>query len=206
MRTSSRDVRLVTIGALIAFLSLLAAFAATTIWADRIGAHSCVGDWRVDQWHAAIDDSVSVIEIVRVDLVDEPLCSEQPHTPPPVSPPAPAADIAEPTPPPATAAPVVPTSEIEAIIVARFTGHPYVTPQQALNIAWCESRHDPQAKNRRSTASGLWQFLKGTWEWEAAQFGFPTDPVHRFDPVMSTDLAALVMERDRGPRQWLCKG
>lgn len=32
-------------------------------------------------------------------------------------------------------------------------------------IATCESNNDPKAKNKHSTASGRFQFLKGTWEY-----------------------------------------
>jgi len=35
---------------------------------------------------------------------------------------------------------------------------------EALNIAWCESRHNPNAKSSISTASGLYQFINGTWK------------------------------------------
>lgn len=31
-------------------------------------------------------------------------------------------------------------------------------------IAWCESAYNPQAKNKLSTASGVYQFLKSTWK------------------------------------------
>lgn len=39
-----------------------------------------------------------------------------------------------------------------------------VNVDTALRIASCESRFDPLAKNKYSTASGVYQFLKGTWE------------------------------------------
>jgi hypothetical protein len=35
---------------------------------------------------------------------------------------------------------------------------------EALNIAHCESRHNPKAKSNISTASGLYQFINGTWK------------------------------------------
>jgi soluble lytic murein transglycosylase-like protein len=33
----------------------------------------------------------------------------------------------------------------------------------ALNIAWCESGYRPNAKNKTSTASWVFQFLRSTW-------------------------------------------
>ncbi len=35
--------------------------------------------------------------------------------------------------------------------------------QQMLKIAQCESDLDPKAKNPKSTASGVFQFVEGTW-------------------------------------------
>lgn len=34
----------------------------------------------------------------------------------------------------------------------------------AKSIAWCESRYDPSVDNAYSSASGLYQFLDGTWK------------------------------------------
>jgi soluble lytic murein transglycosylase-like protein len=46
------------------------------------------------------------------------------------------------------------------ILAARRSG---VDESAALAIAWCESRFDPAAKNKNSTATGVYQFLMGTW-------------------------------------------
>jgi hypothetical protein len=190
--STSRYLRHLLIVALAALLALALGALTGVLLADRAGAHACVGDWRVDQWQSAIDDSASIIEIARPELVGLPLCS----TPGPD-------ETTSPTPVPS---PPPPPAEIEAIIAAQFAGHPYVSVTQAQAIAWCESRYEPSAKNRHSSAGGLFQFLVGTWRSEAAHFGYPTDPANRFDPVLAAGLAALVMERDQGPRQWLCKG
>lgn len=37
-------------------------------------------------------------------------------------------------------------------------------------IAWCESRHDLQARNSSSSAKGEFQFLDGTWEFYGIQY------------------------------------
>ncbi len=35
---------------------------------------------------------------------------------------------------------------------------------EALNVAWCESRHDERARNNTSTARGTYQFIFKTWD------------------------------------------
>lgn len=40
-------------------------------------------------------------------------------------------------------------------------------------IAWCESNHQPEAKNPRSSASGLFQNLARYWDGRAEAAGFP---------------------------------
>ena len=39
----------------------------------------------------------------------------------------------------------------------------------ALQIAYCESKYDPQAKNPISSAKGVYQFIDGTWAWIGAK-------------------------------------
>ena len=67
---------------------------------------------------------------------------------------------------------------------------------QALKVIWCESRGDPSAKNPNSTASGLFQVLRGWWsgEWSTAIPAF--DP---FDPEANVAAAAKIAG---GPRYW----
>ena len=60
--------------------------------------------------------------------------------------------------------------------------------QTALNVMWCESHGDPQARNSRSTATGLFQILGG-----------PTDPA-------ANVRLAHAMYRQRGWQPWVCKG
>ena len=40
-----------------------------------------------------------------------------------------------------------------------------ISPKEALDIAYCESRLDPKAKNPNSSATGIFQFTIGTWNW-----------------------------------------
>lgn len=87
-------------------------------------------------------------------------------------------------------------------------GQPITTPDHAGNIIQCESTWKPTARNPTSTAGGLFQFLAGTWHAEAHRSGWPhpaADPANRFDPVLSVKLAADVVARDGGWRQWQCR-
>jgi len=53
-------------------------------------------------------------------------------------------------------------NEIEEYIIKQARIHG-VNERKALSIAYCESRMNPSAKNNHSTATGLFQFLDGTW-------------------------------------------
>ncbi len=86
-----------------------------------------------------------------------------------------------------------------------FDGHPVTSPDAAVEVAMCESSLKPTARNPESTAGGVFQYLWGTWRWEAEYWGFPVDPVHRFDPVLATVMTWRVVERDGGWKQWQCK-
>jgi len=56
-----------------------------------------------------------------------------------------------------------PEPDIPALIRSMAT-ESGVDPDKALNIAYCESKFDPIAKNPNSSASGVYQFLSQTWE------------------------------------------
>lgn len=88
-----------------------------------------------------------------------------------------------------------------------FADHPVVSPDEAIEVITCESNFKPTARNPNSTAGGIFQYLKGTWRWESEYWGWNivSDPAHRFDPVLATQLTYRVVERDNGWRQWQCK-
>ena len=71
---------------------------------------------------------------------------------------------------------------------------------EALAIIWCESRGNPDATNPASSASGLWQFLKGwyTGRWSPVVGVF--DP---FDPVASMRAAVIVSDYGTNCGEWL---
>lgn len=74
--------------------------------------------------------------------------------------------------------------------------------EEAVNVMQCESEGDPTARNRRSGATGLFQFLAGTWRFAAEAAGVvhlpPTDPEANIAAA-----AWLVSDsEERGNRRW----
>lgn len=66
-------------------------------------------------------------------------------------------------------------------------------------IAKCESGYNPNAKNPRSSASGLFQHLARYWPARAEAVGMPGASV--FDPVANARAAALMMS-EQGSQPW----
>lgn len=68
---------------------------------------------------------------------------------------------------------------------------------EALSVSYCESRWNPGAKNPKSTASGLFQFLAKTWE----RYGRGDV----FDPEANVAAAARMTQRyvELGHWRWL---
>lgn len=67
----------------------------------------------------------------------------------------------------------------------------------ALCVVEGESRGDPGAKNPRSTAAGLWQFLRSTWDTVAAAVGGPSyDSGAPYDPHIATEYAYWLQTTD----------
>jgi hypothetical protein len=72
----------------------------------------------------------------------------------------------------------------------------------ALRIMECESKGDPQAKNPRSSASGLFQHLARLWPERSEAAGFGDADV--FDPFANIAVAAWLLENG-GTSHWVCK-
>lgn len=69
-------------------------------------------------------------------------------------------------------------------------------PAVLLRIRWCESRNDYKAEEPRSTASGAWQILDGTWNGYRGYHHASAAPRH------IQDAKALALYRDRGTKPW----
>ena len=64
--------------------------------------------------------------------------------------------------------------------------------EQALDVMYCESRGNPLAVNPESGATGLFQFMEGTWRWVAPRAGYPQ--ADRTDPVANIVSAAYLVD------------
>jgi len=101
----------------------------------------------------------------------------------------------------------VPNGEAEADPVTRWRPlvEEYFPPElvdQALSIIECESRGDPAARNSRSSATGLFQFISRTWANASGPAGFEgTSPL---DPEANIAAAAWLVDYslDAGQAAW----
>lgn len=82
---------------------------------------------------------------------------------------------------------------IEQMILARFGA----AGPRAVRIARCESGFNPRAKNRYSTAYGIFQFLDSTWR--------STGIAKTSDPALQIE-AAYRLWLARGFQPWVCRG
>lgn len=71
---------------------------------------------------------------------------------------------------------------------------------RALRVIQCESKGDSDAKNPRSTASGLFQHLASMWPPRASAAGFTGVDV--FDPVANVGTAAWLVYEGGGWSHW----
>ena len=63
--------------------------------------------------------------------------------------------------------------------------------EQAMEVMWCESRGNAKSSHPVSDASGLFQFMAGTWDWASPQAGF--EGASRFDPEANVASAAWLL-------------
>lgn len=74
----------------------------------------------------------------------------------------------------------------------------------ALKIAKCESGMNPNSKNKTSTASGVFQIIKGTWIGNRQAMGLDTDLNLRFDAEENVKTAYKIFQ-DQSWRPWECR-
>jgi regulator of protease activity HflC (stomatin/prohibitin superfamily) len=92
-----------------------------------------------------------------------------------------------------------PPAYIAKIITDAFSPLGPAAVQWAMNVAYCESRYHPNSVNSDSGASGLFQFMPGTWS------GTPWANQSPFDPVANAQAAAWLYSH-YGPGRWTCQG
>lgn len=84
----------------------------------------------------------------------------------------------------------------DAVPAAKASRSRRALPAVLLRIRWCESRDRYDAENPRSTASGAWQILDGTWN-HFRGYHHASDA-----PRLVQDQKALLLYRDRGTQPW----
>jgi uncharacterized protein YabE (DUF348 family) len=92
------------------------------------------------------------------------------------------------------------SAEIEAIIRSAAAAQG-TDPEQLVRVAYCESRFNPGAYNA-SGASGLFQFMPGTWAANSVRAGYAG--ASAFDAVASANVAAWMFARGQA-FQWVCR-
>ena len=114
--------------------------------------------------------------------------------------PAPAAT----TPPPAPPAVSWGVEQWRSLVVAYW---PPELVEWALRIMACESGGDPGARNPSSSAAGLFQFLRSTWDrGPAPALGLGSyDSGAVYDPALNVMAAAWLYANWGGASQWSCK-
>ena len=125
--------------------------------------------------------------------------------PSPVVTPNPTTSTSLPPPPSIGTNPIKPAVERWRGLVSAYFPSAWVEP--ALRIIQCESLGDPEAYNPYSGASGLFQFLPGTWAVIASKAGF--GGASAFDPEANIGtaawLAAYYQSLGRNPwTPWYC--
>ncbi|MDQ6878989.1 MAG: transglycosylase SLT domain-containing protein [Candidatus Dormibacteraeota bacterium] len=91
-----------------------------------------------------------------------------------------------------------PPADIAKIITDAFSPLGQAAVVWALRIAYCESRYHPNSVNTSSGATGLFQFMAGTWS------GTPWASKSRMDPVANAQAAAWLYSH-YGPGRWSCQ-
>lgn len=99
-----------------------------------------------------------------------------------------------------TAPPLAPAA-IRALVEAYFRPGDIDT---VMRVIACESGFNPDAKNPRSSAAGIAQFLRGTWNWVAENTGSPTYAEGGpYDVAWSVTNMAWLWYHG-GPQHWTC--
>lgn len=85
-------------------------------------------------------------------------------------------------------------------MITRLALENNIEPEIILNIAQCESNFNPLAKNKTSSATGVFQWTIGSWEYYSNIYWQDTTD-YRLNSEKNIELAILVM-RDKGFGDW----
>ena len=98
---------------------------------------------------------------------------------------------------------IVEPPAVRQLIEAAF---PVEHLETALRVAACESSFMPDAVNRSSGATGVFQFMRKTWTWVCDNAQVDCDHDARLDPVQNIRAAAFLVDAPGGGwRHWECK-
>ncbi len=90
--------------------------------------------------------------------------------------------------------------EVKAMIVTTALKYE-IDPYLAVAVAHCESRLNPLAKNKHSTAKGVFQFLNGSFNYYGTKLWGTTKGRSALDAEDNIELAMYVMSK-RGTKDW----
>lgn len=90
-------------------------------------------------------------------------------------------------------------AQIEDWIVHRAMAYD-LPVDKVLATAQCESNLIPDAKSKTSSATGIFQFIIGTWEWTMSDMGLPKD-LDRTNPEINIE-AAMFLMKNSGIHHW----
>lgn len=89
-------------------------------------------------------------------------------------------------------------------VVATHFPEPHV--DAALSVMWCESRGYMYADNPVSSAAGLFQFIRSTWDWVAPNIGADTyDSGAVYDGPTNIAAAGWLWSTTGGWSHWVCQ-
>jgi hypothetical protein len=110
---------------------------------------------------------------------------------------------------PADAAPItVPIgAQLSELEMSNLIDHYFPDPLHdwALRVSKCESRWYTTAKNPRTSAAGLFQFKRSTWDWVADQTGTPSYDQGGVWEVNHQMVNAVWLVQNGGKQHWVCK-
>lgn len=86
-------------------------------------------------------------------------------------------------------------------LIEKYAKQYKVNASLAYKIADCESDFNPKNKNPRSTASGVFQFLRGSWNYYGTQLWGSMKGKDVFNAEQNIELAMYVMSK-RGTVDW----